>query len=128
MKTFLKFTVLSAVLLMLVGGLASCNEKNTNNYKKVCNVKNPLADLPWLREFIEIGGPFPGMLVNIYQCTYNDGAVGFLINPAFNSFYPIIELYNCEGELLDYAGWGSWEKLFEKWNVKNRELIWTNIK
>ena len=143
MKT--KFNTLTAILLIFAGILTSCDKineifglsenGNTNNEKEmICNFKDPLTDLPWLKEYINTGRRLPGMYtisgmyINIFQCTYNDGIVGFLIDPCVNCFLPNIMLYSCEGVLLASAQWGDFEELFEEWNVKNKELIWTNIK
>jgi hypothetical protein len=68
---------------LLVATLSSCS-KNTNEQSvSVCGVANPLTDLDWLKEFIRVheenaadGYKSP---VRVYQYTYNDSNIAFLL-------------------------------------------------
>jgi len=116
-KDIFKLTVL---LLFLMAGLSSCLKE------KVCDVKNPLTDLLWLKEVVN---NTPVLPTNIYQCTYNNDIDGFLIDPCVGCFIYQILLYNCEGTILfDSQKTQNGEIDFNKWNIKNEKLIWTNIK
>ena len=53
MKKILKLTALTAVLLILVGGMTFCAIERDKE-ELVCNVKNPLTDLPWLKEIVDV--------------------------------------------------------------------------
>ena len=120
MKSFLKFNVL---LLILLAVLSSCQKET------YCGVKNPLRDLPWLKEIRKHGYLYPeGMYRNIYQCTYFDSINGFFIEPCFNCFTYTAFLFNCDGiALFEYLGNPTYNYI-EEWNIKDIELIWTNIK
>jgi hypothetical protein len=121
MKKILKLTVFSAVLLMLAGGLTFCvKDKN-----KICNVKEPIKNLLWLKYWtdfwIENKIPF-----EIYQCTYKDNfgkeKFGFFIDS-----FDATSLHDCAGTTL--CGSGP-EDLPDCWSyeIKNKKLILKNPK
>ena len=64
---------------------------------KVCNVNNPLTDLPWLKaktaSLIQI------QYGSIHQCVYGNGETGFFVAQG-----DIRTLYNCNGEILCAMG------------------------
>lgn len=70
MKTIFK---IAAMMLLAAGSFVSCENKGEENPKKtVCNVNDPLTDLPWLKEIVNgFEGGMSGMYMNIYQCIYN---------------------------------------------------------
>jgi hypothetical protein len=95
----------AAILLISAGGffcITRCHKENSPK-EKICNVDNPLQDLPWLKQFIdeikdiESGYDVPHM--RIYQCTYKDGT-GFLINDCVGCPDAGLNLVNCEGTSL----------------------------
>jgi hypothetical protein len=117
-----RFFRILAILLMLAGSVSSCSKK-----EPVCNVNNPLTDLPWLKEFIHGSEQMPGMLRSISQCTYNNGIDGFLIVPCANCDSYLIVLCSCDGSVLQEAETGiSRETLVKEWNVKDIKTIWEN--
>ena len=65
----------TAILLILAGSV-SCGKKDNTN-ECVCNVNNPLTDLTWLEEIVLNQAQYPGIYLNIHQCTYNEGTDGF---------------------------------------------------
>ena len=129
MKKILKITALSAVLLMLAGGFYSC-QKNKNN---VCNVKNPLTDLPWLKELANSMNDTKYTGGSITQCTYGDGKDGFVIVPCVKCQVYNFYLYSCDGTVLDDYLTVALENqdsdihptiLFDiKWNIQNEKII-----
>jgi len=94
--------------------------------ESACIFDNPLTDLPWLKEFVN--NCLPYMYTNIFQCTYNDDIVGFFIEPCNNCTAYSALLHSCDGTILSNFLYEtlSLPAFFEKWNIKNRELIWTN--
>ena len=81
---------------------------------KVCDVDNPLTDLPWLEKETRAG------YCKIYQCVYND-TVGFLLiaSPPFMAY----RLKNCEGETVCMNGYISGCKDVGI-DFDSRKLIW----
>jgi len=134
------FLNLVVFLLILAGSFASCTERNEKHcIENECNFCNPLTDLPWLKEKIDFWNhSSSGILVNVYQCTYNDNIDGFYIEPCLNCFVPFAYLYSCEGITMCYINEmliineiierKNWNSFFEEWNINNLELIWSNIK
>jgi hypothetical protein len=111
-----------AILLLLGGCLISCEKNNS----KVCNVDNPLTDLPWLKEIISGNS---GMYMNIFQCTYNNALNAFFVEPCVNCHDYVAVLYSCNGDILfNLEGTKDIKAYFEEWNIKDQKLIWTNIK
>jgi hypothetical protein len=112
--------MLLAVLLMLAGGFSACEK----NKEKVCNVKNPLTDLPWLKAKVEeltlLYQETPSD-VAIYQCRYGKGQMGFLVDLG-----NIASFYNCEGEVLCATGGVAGVTCPDELNIgfDNRKLIW----
>jgi len=104
--------------------LSSCQKE------KVCDVTNPIKDLPWLKEIKKNGYIYPkGMYRSIQQCTYNNGIDGFYIEACINCQNNVAFLFDCDGTVLvDLQGVTNWNSFLEEWNIKNLELIWTNVK
>jgi len=118
------FTCLTVIGLFLLISLSSCQKE------KICDVTNPLRDLPWLKEIKKNGYIYPkGMYRNIYQCTYNNGIDGFYIEPCVNCQDYIASLFSCEGTVLfDLQEIINYKIYHEEWNVEDKKLIWTNVK
>ncbi len=127
MKTkILKLTLLLVLVPLLTVVVASCKDQEKN---KVCNVKNPLTDLPWLKELVNDKNQSPGIYVNIFQCDYNNGHDGFLIEPCVNCDDYILQLYSCNGTILfNLTGTLEIEAFYQELDIKSKKLIWTNIK
>ena len=107
--------------MFLAGGFVPSCKKNGN--KDVCNVKNPLTDLPWLATKVEEYTSFSqnnSLRVTIYQCMYGDGQTGFLED--LGSIKPF---YNCEGDVLCVLG-GVVGETCPHLNIDlaNKKLIW----
>jgi hypothetical protein len=107
MNTKIKTTARFFPALLVLGligfclATVSCERYEPTEIKepvKVCDVLNPLTDLPWLKELVSRGDMLP---CKIYQCTYND-TVGFFffLNPPFKAYI----LNNCEGEYVCSMG------------------------
>ncbi|MDR2556295.1 MAG: hypothetical protein LBC49_01115 [Bacteroidales bacterium] len=96
------------------------------NPPKVCNVDNPLTDLPWLKAIVDEivldvknGNP---LSVSIYQCIYGSNETGFLVEIGnMNPFY------NCSGEILCIMGGVAGETCPEL-NIVKEKLIWETTK
>jgi len=89
---------------------------------KVCNIDNPLTDLPWLKaqvDEIELnvqdGNP---IRVSIYQCVYGNKETGFLVD--IGNTKPF---YNCNGEVLCTMG-GFMGETCSELNIVTKKLIW----
>ena len=105
------------------------NEKKEYlSYKVREDIKNPLPDLPWLKEIIdgfekdaEAGYK---QHARIYQCSYRDG-IGFLLELCVNCPDFGYWLKSCEGESLCVM-WGIAGDSCTEFDVdfKNKELIW----
>ncbi len=93
-------------LVMLSIAFVSCGKDNKIS-NPVCNVDNPLTDLPWLKEILD------GIEKNaesghkqharIYQCTYRDGT-GFLLEMCVDCPDAGYSFRNCEGLILCGGG------------------------
>jgi hypothetical protein len=120
MKTH--FLKLMAFVLILIPILSSCEKE------LVCGVKNPVKDLPWLKETVhgikrDILAGFSHH-VKIYQCTYRDGD-GFLLDMCVKCPDAGYLLTNCEGENLCVM-WGETGDPCTEYKVDfdNKQLIW----
>jgi hypothetical protein len=99
------------------------------NATNSCYFNNPLTDLPWLKAFIgnkvqEAKKGYPD-LVRIYQCIYNNGRIGFLIEPV-GMIDGMMEFYSCEGIVLCTIGGESGKDtcLEQGLNIIGKKLIW----
>ena len=92
---------------------------------KVCDVLNPLTDLPWLEKMLRAVSvnPMYPPVGWIYQCNYND-TVGFLL--VTGQFYQFA-LCDCEGKNLCSAGCFSSCKDFDI-DLNSRKLLWVHPK
>ena len=97
---------------------------------KICNVDNPLTDLPWLKEIIDEFEKNAATLgynphARIYQCTYKDG-IGFLLEMCVGCPDTGYSFRNCEGEILCEGGGLSGEDSCPELNIdyENKKLIW----
>ena len=122
MKTKL---IISIVLVMC---LCSCEKR------KVCNVDNPLTDLPWLKEIVDTFEENAVWLganpqANIYQCKYKDGT-GFLLEMCAGCPDAGYGFVNCEGKGLCGGGGFTGGDNCSKFKIKdkNKKLIWSKAK
>ncbi len=100
-----------------------------------CNFDNSLTDLLWLKTFVnryvresEAGFKYP---VEIYQCTYDNGKIGFFIDPCVSCPDGLATLYSCDGTELCSMGGITGENTCNELNIDfaNKKLIWEiNIK
>jgi hypothetical protein len=96
--------------------------------QKVCNVDNPLTDLPWLKEIIDgfekdAGAGYKGH-ARIYQCNYKNG-VGFLLEMCVGCPDAGYWLRSCEGESLCIIGGFAGDRCTEfDVDFENKKLIW----
>jgi hypothetical protein len=91
----------------------------------VCDVENPLTDLPWLKEIIDNFGNKAALEpAMIYLCTYRDG-IGFLLSLDIYHSDPFVDLVNCDGEILCQL-FGLGGELCEEYEIdfKTWKLIW----
>ena len=120
-KKILSIAIL--VVLVLLCQFSSCRKPYP-----ACDVKNPLTDLPWLKELTDSyekgAQPFH---VKIYQSTYRDGAC-FLLDLHVGSPDNYLWVRNCDGETVCYHHyygdcWGKYNIDFD-----NKKLIWNKKK
>ena len=89
---------------------------------KVCDVLNPIKDLPWLEEIVRVQEDYEiPMFLWIYQCNYND-TVGFLLVGAPTLRY--YNLKNCEGETVCAKGDSPINCPGVSIDFNSRKLIW----
>jgi hypothetical protein len=106
------YLILCSVILFIFTGYSGCNDEHTffvsPPEKPVEDDSIPqVTELPWLNKRIatikknlDFGG-VPGVLVRVYQCTYDDGnKTGFLFQEYIGSVDIGYGFYSCEGELL----------------------------
>ena len=125
-----------AILLMLAVSFVSCTDNDSSckeiknlPQEKVCDVTNPLVDLPWLKEYIDELIKRDSN-VSIFLCSYNNG-IGFLL---YSACPPNIDcdtgpsyiLKNCEGETLCITDGSNVINCQEEFEVdfKNKILIY----
>jgi hypothetical protein len=126
MKTkLLYFTILATFALLGCEKNAKPQEENLG----ACSVEDPLADLPWMKAFIdgyskdaEAGYRHHA---RIYQSSYGNGKTGFLIEICVGCPDAGVSLYDCEGNLLCVM-WGIAGLSCEEFgfDVDNPKLIW----
>jgi hypothetical protein len=122
-----RFFRILTILLILAGSVSSCSKKESPK-EPVCNVNNPLTDLPWLKERVndynEDAKAGNKRHAQIYQCTYKDGT-GFLVDDIVGSPDAALQLFNCEGVPLCTIG-GIATLRCEEYDVdlENKKLIW----
>ena len=96
---------------------------------KVCDVDNPLTDLPWLKEIVEGWIKREGVYgyVGIYQCNYKDG-IGFIVEEQVGE--PAFYLINCEGKTLCREGGITGGNACDKFDIdyESIKLIWESRK
>jgi hypothetical protein len=119
------------IVLFVVAGCDKTPKYNIyeNHDISACGVNDPLRNIEWLKEIISNRAQHSGIYMNIYQCTYNNGNDGFLIEPCVQCDDYTSVLYSCDGSILcNIQGIANKNVSFEEWNIKNVNLIWTNIK
>jgi hypothetical protein len=108
-----KLMLIFSILILIL----SCEKVD-----KICNCKNPLKDLPWLRE---IKASFTNCTcqVSIIQADYNRHTVFYSLmdDPLCNS-YQLISLYDCSGNSINT--FNSTDQSFVK-EVTNQKVIYT---
>ena len=123
---------LTAILLLMVGVFSFCKEKEETQEKlkeKVCNVENPVTDLPWLKEIIDGFENFAETMkhnthAKIYQCDYKDG-IGFLLEMCAECSNARYSFRNCEGVVLCREGFIGQNNCSElNIDFANKKLIW----
>jgi hypothetical protein len=111
---------IAALVLLLLAGF-SCHKEEVEG-AGACDFDHPLTDLPWLKALTDerMDSADPSRM-EIYQCTYQNGKIGFIVNPCMECFVLWQNLYSCEGELLLTTGNLLME---EAWQIRDQELIW----
>jgi len=128
---------ITTLLVIIAGCISACNDPKpqpgrnenpedttqiTDTTKIVCKFKNPLTDLPWLKEKIDefnlLAQENPNLSIAIYQCTYGNEETGFLVDKGNTKPF-----YNCKGEVLCIMGGDAGETCL-KLNIVSQELIW----
>ncbi len=100
----------------------SC-ERETNTDTLMCNYTNPLEEIDWLAEYIEVIKSNE-WAAEIHYCTYNDGLQGFFVIPCMDCYNPDWYYYDCDRNLL--CGTNGWPGVYciDSFKVVNQELIW----
>lgn len=87
---------------LLISSLLSCENKSVTSKTEACNVKDPVRNLPWLKNLIEKAkqDKEAGMLtITLWE---------FRGRPVFNYYKSYMSCigcihYNCDGSLIDKA-------------------------
>ena len=99
--------------------------RDVNYNPELCNLENPLTDLPWLKAIVDgyISVIQQGNHVNtvIYQCTYGEGQTGFIVDQG-NLAY----LCNCKGDTLCILG-GYMGETCPQFKIGNKIIIWKAV-
>jgi len=116
------FTMITTLCLVVVTLLAAFGCDKSKKPVNICNVDNPLTDLPWLKEKIDefnlLAQESQNLSIAIYQCKYGSDDVGFLIDEGNTKPF-----YNSSGEVLCIIGGFAGETCSEL-NIVSQELIW----
>lgn len=118
------------ILCLIFIGAISCttdniNPENTNSLSSVCNVTDPLKELPWLKAMIdEATSEEPSdycRATSVTQGVYNGQTV----------FIPVLggalcctcgnAVYNCAGEMLFSCDMG------KEAEIKDKKVIWQKV-
>jgi len=80
--------------------IASCSKENDQN-KQICNLADPINELPWLKE-IKNSLTNCSCQISILQATYNEQTVFYtaMNDPLCNSILTYT-LYNCDGKVVE---------------------------
>ena len=117
------------ILLVIYLMGTACKEKEEEPKEQICNVNNPLTDLPWLKEIIdkfekEAENSGYNNHARIYQCAYK-GGIGFLFENCVECPNATFYFYNCEGAFLCGGGpLGEAICLELGVDFENKALIW----
>ena len=118
--------IFAAFVLISVGGFSACEEKEGTLKEQVCDVNNPLIDLPWLKKIVDDfeNAEEYRQHARIYQCAYKDG-IGFLLELCVGCPDHGYLLTSCTGESLCTL-WGIAGNPCKDFDIdfENKELIW----
>ena len=126
MKTLTKKLIPALLLIFGLVSLNGCGKTPQN----VCGVKNPLTDLPWLNQIIAVCEENSqngyGMPCRIYQCTYDNDKIGFLIEPCAGCPDAGYSFCSCDGTILCGGGGISGIDTCGEFNIDftNKKLIY----
>jgi len=103
-----KILIFMVFLMVFTTSFSTCKKENDIPIEKVCDVENPLKDLPWLKEIVdrlieEDKTSFFKPHARIFQCNYIEGT-GFLLEMNVASPDGGYYFRNCEGEHLCFVG------------------------
>jgi len=124
----LKNIFTAIMLLFLTSGVILCCSKTEEPKEIICiyGVENSIIkELSWLNELVEQYKERPSATA-IYQCTFNNGTSGFVIDPCVaNCYVSPRYLYNWKGVELEFFPFGmSIDDYETKWDVRDMTLIW----
>lgn len=87
----------------------SCEDALENVDAGICNVDNPLEDLPWLKDIVySIQLSMRPAGSQIIQYTYKGDYV-FWVDMCYQCADGLIEVYNCAGEVIcEFGGVDGW--------------------
>ncbi|MDR1006694.1 MAG: hypothetical protein LBL74_07510 [Bacteroidales bacterium] len=101
---------LMLLMSLLCIGFISCEDKADESTKQSelnnCSFDNPLTDLIWLKDLINLyeQDTLTSVAMNIYQCTYHNDKTGFLIEYCAGCPDAGITLTDCAGNGLCLEG------------------------
>ncbi|MCY7363627.1 MAG: hypothetical protein LH629_16395 [Ignavibacteria bacterium] len=122
-----------SLFIFLSFSISSCDKTETEKKEIIscgCGKQSPLTEISWINTVLSSSYSFPnGSLLRLYSgasfycCTYNNGNVFYLINPASSLGIATFVVFNCEGAILINGNDQQMQEfLLQK---KNEQLLWT---
>ena len=124
------YTLVPAFLLVFftLTSFSGCKKPQS-----VCGVENPLTELEWLSQIIanweeNLQNGENNWAGKIYQCTYEDNKIGFLIEPCSGCPDAGYSFWSCDGTMLCGGGGHSGEDTCGEFNIDSNsvKLIYTH--
>jgi hypothetical protein len=113
---------INLILLVIFSSFFSVSAEDNRTNGNSCFESDPVQELPWLKEMVERfiqNANCP--VIEIHQCTYGNGKIGFLIGTCFGCSNVGKRVYSCDGTLLCLPG-GIAGATCTEWNIDSESI------
>lgn len=101
----MKYTFIIAIILLMY--ILSCDNENNQNepISKICNTTDPINELNWLNEMVNIPQDRKIGRMEVYKCIY-DSIEGFIVDQCVDCPDFITYFYDCDGNIIcEFGGY-----------------------